>query len=704
MSTVHQAQRWQRVLPVLLTGSAAILAFRPVRDYDLWWHLSMGQAVLQNRARSFPDPTGPSPERLYVDPEWVFDLLMFGSHQAGGLVGATLLVSLFAALFALGLWFLARSILGPGRTMESAALASIFMVASSPRFSHRPGLMAMAIGVWMLLLLREGLSRKGKTSLPYLTGGLLLAFLWTQSHSSMVLLPALVLGSLPSPRERAWDREILLVLLVGAGLPLLGPFGLGILGQVGSHASADVARQIMDMEPVPIEAWWPPVMARSQGDYAILLIEASLLAAFVAMARRGILGLRCGSWLLALLAVSLIAVATRFRLEALYLVAPLAIWAWKDLVSFRPLSLSRARTLGGAVLLLSALYALWLRPVLGARVESSYAPIGAVARLMERSVSGKVLCSYHSAAYVAHAMAGRVRIFIDGRTPVFFDVDHLELYARVMEQPVLALQVLGAMESPAALVEKKAPLCGALRGEWSAVWSDDEHVLFLREQDPRDFQLLDPCEGLIGNLELCRAGPLELRARMLQEIEARWTQRPDDGYEARLGALLSLECGAPSPLQAARWFERARESEPRHPYLGTLAGLLAMRQGDIGGALAGLGRARPDDPLASSALSEIHLLSGRPERALDHLDRHLAAVDQKKPALPLILEQRGRALEAMGRLDEAQSAYLRAALLGRGSARARLERARQEGALEERLEVILELLAESPAEAPQEER
>ena len=75
-----------RTLPLGL-GLALVFGLvrlRPLGAPDLWWHLSVGRAVLGERARRFPDVTGIPPKEPFVAGEWGFDVLALGLWNLGG--------------------------------------------------------------------------------------------------------------------------------------------------------------------------------------------------------------------------------------------------------------------------------------------------------------------------------------------------------------------------------------------------------------------------------------------------------------------------------------------------------------------------------------------------------------------------------------------------------------------------------------------
>jgi hypothetical protein len=97
------------LLWVLVYLIPAFQAMLPVEDPDLWWHLRTAQWIVAHRQVPMVDPfstygTG----KPWVAYSWLFELIVYGLHQAFGLVGIVALTVVMALLIALVLHCLIR--------------------------------------------------------------------------------------------------------------------------------------------------------------------------------------------------------------------------------------------------------------------------------------------------------------------------------------------------------------------------------------------------------------------------------------------------------------------------------------------------------------------------------------------------------------------------------------------------------------------
>src|SRR4051812_6533029 len=81
-----------------MVAYAAVLAARPLDEADNFFHLTLGRAVLQFGARTFPEPTA------FVDftdravaSEWLWSVLSYALYRAGGFVALSCLAVPLAA-------------------------------------------------------------------------------------------------------------------------------------------------------------------------------------------------------------------------------------------------------------------------------------------------------------------------------------------------------------------------------------------------------------------------------------------------------------------------------------------------------------------------------------------------------------------------------------------------------------------------------
>ncbi|HJN73778.1 MAG TPA: hypothetical protein QGF58_07600 [Myxococcota bacterium] len=540
------------------------MALRPLASLDVWWHLSMGRGVVEAAGRRFPDPVGPE-GREYVDPEWLYDLLLYGVHGVAGVPGIVLLTALLAALSALAIATLCDQHDSEG----GLVLAALGVAGTTFHFTGRP---QAAFLVLLPLVMWAGKTRR--------MGLLVLAgLLWTQCHSSMVLLP-LVAGLCLWPLDR---RGWVTVAVCAALVLVAGPFGLDVVPQVLGHA--EVAG-IEDMSPLPAEGWLPWGLLEHRRSLSPLILEILLLGGLVGALRARRVNIADVG--LALLGLAMALSARRFIPAGCVLALPFAA----------PLLSSRLpRSSGLLALVLLAAYGSWLRPP-SLRLDPSSVPVGA-AEVLAGLSPGQLFNDYDVGGYLGWATPHRVSI--DGRTPTHFSAEEFQAALAISEDPARFF----ALEADYAgvVVDRRSPLCRALSAsaEWGGAWSGEQVAVFL----PGAEDSFPVCVGANEMLAACREGDLAGLERMISAA-------PSSHHARRLAALHLIECGARDLDRAEALLLEAEAIQPTHVENSWVRGMLAFRRGDFDDALFWLDRAG-DHPPSQRAREVIrNLVEGGP--------------------------------------------------------------------------------------------
>jgi hypothetical protein len=614
----------------------ALLRLRPLDVPDLWWHLSMGRGVLASGARRFPDPTGPDPTREYIDPEWLFDVLLLGSWEAAGVGGTFVLIALCAAASFLLCAAAARAMIERSGSSASAAGAAALIAAllaaggAQLRIVQRPQALFLVLLPAALLCAARvrvdgggGRPERAPARRRWALLGLAVLAAWSQAHSSVFLSPLLVaLALVPDGRFARLDRWGC-TLLAGAVLaPLASPFGLGIVHQVLSHAGTDAASSIVDMAPPGLAAFqplrgfggtpWGPAVA-----FPELLTALGLVGLLVTRRREFV-----GPLLLALLGLALAITANRFLAAWSLLAAPAGAAGLATLLD-RIESRERTSRRVAPLVLCAALAAVagtsWGVPLLQPRLEQRAEPADVADALLRLDLTGPgvVFAHYDLGGYLGWRGEGRLRVFIDGRTPTHFDEAWLAAW-REASSDIDAFEALAAEHGiDGAVPSARQPLCRQLAASpgWTARSWSPQYALFARTDVAGSpaVELLRPCDGPFTQLAACRADGL-LEPRM-EEVHRLLEEVPSATAVARLGVLLALDCGAtPRTDLAAPLLGHVERRAPHDPDLHWLRGLLAARRGEARLAMQHLDAA-PDTPPVRTLRLEILRAADRPEAA-----------------------------------------------------------------------------------------
>src|SRR5215510_3712580 len=71
-----------------------------IKDPDIWWHLRVGEWIGEHGAAPATDPFSLAGQgKPWVAYSWLFELMMYGLHQAFGLVG----IVIYTAMLTMGI-------------------------------------------------------------------------------------------------------------------------------------------------------------------------------------------------------------------------------------------------------------------------------------------------------------------------------------------------------------------------------------------------------------------------------------------------------------------------------------------------------------------------------------------------------------------------------------------------------------------------
>jgi hypothetical protein len=223
-----KAGAWALRAVVLLAGAFAL---RRLDDPDTWFHLATGRWVYEHASVPFADPfSRTAAGKSWVDVEWLYDLLMYGAHVAGG-ADAVVLVS--AASFAAAVWVLGKNLQLSIGVSGAALLALWVTVIAEGRARARPESMSFLLLEIVLFLVASHRAHGGRRVflLPVVMAA------WANVHAQFAIGWMYILAALAGAafaggfRTRIKDRRAFFVAAVAALLaPLVNPYGLeGVL-------------------------------------------------------------------------------------------------------------------------------------------------------------------------------------------------------------------------------------------------------------------------------------------------------------------------------------------------------------------------------------------------------------------------------------------------------------------------------------------
>ncbi|MET0386986.1 MAG: hypothetical protein ABW321_13555 [Polyangiales bacterium] len=544
--SVRAEQRGRWLLAAGLVLHAIGLAVRPLDEADTFFHLSLGRAVLQAGARVVPEPTA------FVDftepaiaSEWLWSVLSYAVYRWGGFIGLSLLGCVLAGLAALSVVaYVFHAAAAARARVGVAAIAVLTLCVVQCRTSVRPELAVFSVLPLYLIATR----RYAHTALPrrvYVGAALVLGtVIWAQLHGSFVLAPVLFViqqlgpshAATPADR-RSWlrcDGAVLALLLAAT---FTSAYGTDVSELIGAHASGDAVRHIREMS-APTWVMLNPFAASNAAALLVLLV-LGLLGAL--LERR--VALR--EWLLVALGLALLSTANRFIAQAALLSVPAAVRGSEALA--KHFALAPGRWPAAILRAGCALFALALLFDTARHMQQAHGPLGrlgvsepsfalhASRALAELPDGAAVLTDYTSSAVVGFLGEGRLRTFVDGRTPLYFDDTDYAL-ARELERDTGALQRgITRYGVSAAVVRRESPACVQLAQGWSVALIEPLYTTFVREPVARRLQHVRPCGLAYLRPSSCREPTLAAEITRIRELGAR-------DFSSFLAAAHSVTC------------------------------------------------------------------------------------------------------------------------------------------------------------------
>jgi len=653
MSRLAPSPRSRTLLAAAVLGiGAASTGLAPSADGDIWWHLAAGREMVRQGVLLVSDPFSVSAQgRPWPDVHWLFQLAVYGVHQAFGLAG---LVWVKCGLIALGACLLYFALEARrGSWARGVLLTSLFagLLAARSLLLVRP-----VIGTLVLLSLflfeLERFGRDGRRSRLWLLP--LLQLLWANFQGLSALGPFVVgayaAGALawarfgqahqwPFGREGrsevlaagARARQLLVTFLACLAAMCVTPFGLRgaalpavLLGRLLPGEHQIFAQQVAENLP-PFE-----LERLSGGEFWHFKWCLALLALSVLVAGRR---LRLSHGLLLLGFAGLAMMSNRNVLLLYWVGAPLFA------INVAP-ALRRLALVGGgrrALPVLGGVNAALVGLLLcvsgsAAARESTLAepsPFRVPAESARRLASlpaGDVFSADHHGGYLIWRLYPRFKPYIDTRL-VLRTADEFAEYLRLADEPerfeaFQARHRFGYVVLPVLFPERYQRLIAQLAASpsWKLLFTDGSEVLFGR----RDLTESVPEQPF---------GEASDTERVLVQLGRRYSHDPKALAAARtsLATLYGL-VGQFSQAQTVLASTATPEARALEARLRFASGELAEAE-----QLAQAHLAHDRNDVGSlNLLAQIALRRGQAERGLDFLRRALRAQPLDREATQLL--------------------------------------------------------------------
>ncbi|MFZ0887139.1 MAG: hypothetical protein WA005_01685 [Candidatus Binataceae bacterium] len=460
-------------------------------DPDLWGHVRFGQAVLAHGHVVTRDTYSYSaPGHLFLDHEWLSDVLMAWLYNTLGVVGLKLMKLLCSGLTVV---FLAMAMgeTGAGTLLQFAVLL-LASVSVSPQMQFRPQVFTFAALSGLLVLLARHTFR-GRAPLwiaipllglwANLHGGFIIGLATLGLYSVVVLAEDVFAGRGPS--------RAVVPLLVTAGATaatLLTPYGSGTWYAV-FHALVNPYTRVV------VDDWQSiPSVLLAGGVLRILgpvVLFATLGASLLAARRGGDVAL------LAVAAMMIVAAFTAIRNLPIAVIASvtplarhlaLALEARRSKLGIaKPPEPERSGRINQAIVsAIAVVLAVGGGLFSTTLVAGNPYPVGAVRFMKQHRLNGNILDHFAWGDYLIWHMAPESKVFIDGRYDTVYPQQVLRQFLLFHFDKAGGAGILEAWPHDFVMI---APDSGAnrimqMRRDWKLIYSDSATLLYARAGSP----------------------------------------------------------------------------------------------------------------------------------------------------------------------------------------------------------------------------
>lgn len=482
---------------VTFTLIALFSAAHPILDPDMWWHIAAGGEILRRRTLFFVDPFSFTHQAVWVNSQWLSEVVFTLIHRFSGVIGLELL-TLALKVIAFLLTFAAME----APPLTRVWLTLLFGLGAFPVMGGaRPQLLsslALSAIAWWLHRQRRQMTDDQSSMTQFVWLPMVFA-VWANTHSfypvAWTLLVLAIVADWWNERKEwkptkgaKWRKQMAIMLLLCLPAVMLTPFGW--------HSVKQVLVNIAQSSQLPIEEWKPVTAMR----HPLVFIWCGLLLLWVGCVawspkRMDALEFLWGSFLTVsafsgvrmivvwcLLMAPFVARHVEAMLERLSGTSPPLPYPTAALTKEPPRWLPTAVTTLCALLAL-LIIAIKFSPDEFAKSERKEYPQQAVAWMQKRNIMGNCLTRYDWGGYVSWQLRGKVLVFVDGRAD-FYPLKVMRDFMTVYYGGKRWRQVLNRYGVTLVLVPLDAPIANLLqlsRDRWRRVYQDNQAVLFVRQ-------------------------------------------------------------------------------------------------------------------------------------------------------------------------------------------------------------------------------
>ena len=442
---------------------ALIMGIRPVQDVDAWWHLKVGQFVLNGGAFIGPDPWVPFATKPFVLTQWLPEVIAFKGYEWFGLPAVAWLRCLGILLILSAILWCTRRV---ADTVPALIIALAALAGTGGSLSERPQLVSfILLAVWLGAMWRTAEDLRPRWWLIPLT------WVWALSHGlwiagigvGVIVITGLLLDRRINLRQAG---RMMLVPVGSLAVVALTPVGPRLL--LTPFGVAENAASF-------IQEWQPPDLRSDVFAIITLILLAGAVVGWV----------RSGSvppwWQIGLAAVAFVSTMAMGRTIAVGAIisAPLAAGSLQRLRKSAPRDIGRSSfKQWGSLIVIATLVAAPVSMLVASQPKLT--PEGLRPALSAVPAGSVVLDDFAVSGWLLWAEPGLVPA-IDLRSEIY-SKEYFQAY-RNAEQVRAGWQAYVKRINPTyALLRTRAPLRLALQEElhWTTVRADPSGYVLLK--------------------------------------------------------------------------------------------------------------------------------------------------------------------------------------------------------------------------------
>jgi len=481
---VRKAASFPVLMGLILASSVLVAVPLRLPDPDTWWHIAVGQHILETHTWPTSDPYSfTAPGVHWIAYEWLGEAAMGFASRIGGLVGIEALYFSMVAILILLLYYYAY--VRCGNWKAACVATGLLLPVAAVTFSLRPQLFGYIFLLVTLICLdrfRQGHSR----SLWFLPP---LFLIWVNTHGTFVFglaaigvyfasgLVSFQFGALVAePWTRRQRNQLLFTSFLCCLAILVTPYGT----ELAAYPVLMATTQPLNVANV-LE-WQPLSFGLLIGKYLLALLLLFFLAHIFFPWKY-----RLQEMAMLLFAVYAACVHIRFvMLFAMIIVPILAVFLAKWVPSYDPSKERYAMNLLMiALILVSVAEFAPGRTKLAERVAKEF-PVGAVQYLRQHPQPTGMFNDYFYGGYLIWQLGPQHKVFIDGRADLYEYSGVFQDYLDIIHLKRDTLPLLGKYGIQSCLTDRKGPLATLLAAspDWKQDYSDDLTAIFVRSRAP----------------------------------------------------------------------------------------------------------------------------------------------------------------------------------------------------------------------------